>query len=76
MKSDEVKEKHTKIVNVRVSEQIYQRMKILDEMGIKTISEFLREGLNDRVDEEFEKYLKRRDQVEVIKEISQELTIE
>ena len=76
MNSDEVKEKHTKIVNVRVSEQIYQRMKILDEMGIKTISEFLREGLSDRVDAEFEKYLKRREQEKIVEEISQELKIE
>ncbi|UCF07746.1 MAG: hypothetical protein JSW28_08920 [Thermoplasmata archaeon] len=74
--SGEITEKYTQIVNVRIWEQTHKKMKILDELGIKTISEFLREGLRDRVNEEFEKYLKDREQQKIIDGISKELGLE
>lgn len=53
-------EKRTVKVVVEISKQLHDMMLILDREGIKSIEEFLREGLPDRVDNEFERYLKRR----------------
>lgn len=50
----------TKKVEVEINKQLYDMMRILEKIGIKTIEEFLREGLAEKVDKEFEMYLELR----------------
>ena len=60
--------KKTVKVEVEISKQLHDMMLIMDREGIKSIEEFLREGLTDRVDNEFERYLKRREEYKRLKE--------